>query len=56
MFFLYTSIGTPLIKKPGLDAEILKNYRPVSNLSFCLKLLKRSLYLVLFRTLRRCHY
>ena len=29
-----SSIVTPLIKKPGLDAEILKIYRPVSNLSF----------------------
>ena len=29
-----SSIVTPLIKKPGLDAEILKNYRPVSNFSF----------------------
>ena len=29
-----SSIVTPLIKKPGLDAEILKNYRPVSNLFF----------------------
>ena len=44
-----SSIVIPL-KKPGLDGEILKNYRPVSNLSFCLKLLKRSLHLVLFRT------
>ena len=30
---------TPLIKKIILDAEILKNYRPVSNLSFLSKLI-----------------
>ena len=29
-----SSIVIPLIKKPGLDRETLKNYRPVSNLSF----------------------
>ena len=29
-----SSIVIPLIKKPGLDTEMLKNYRPVSNLSF----------------------
>ena len=34
-----SSIVTPLIKKPGLDAEILKNYRPVSNLSFLSKVI-----------------
>ena len=32
---------TPLIKKIILDAEILKNYRPVSNLSFLFKLIER---------------
>ena len=31
----------PLLKKPGLDANILKNYRPVSNLPFVSKLLER---------------
>ena len=29
-----SSIVIPLIKKPGLDREMLENYRPVSNLSF----------------------
>ena len=28
---------SPLIKKQGLDSEILKNYRPVANLSFISK-------------------
>ena len=32
---------TPLIKKPGLDAEILKNYRPVSKLSFLSKVIEK---------------
>ena len=35
------SFLTPLIKKIILDAEILKNYRPVSNLSFLSKLIER---------------
>ena len=33
----------PLIKKPGLDPEILKNYRPVANLSFLSKVLERAI-------------
>ena len=32
---------TPLLKKAILDSEILKNYRPVSNLSFLSKLIER---------------
>ena len=32
---------TPLIKKIILDVEILKNYRPISNLSFLSKLIER---------------
>ena len=31
----------PLLKKQGLDPEILKNYRPVSNLSFLSKVLEK---------------
>jgi len=31
----------PLLKKPGLDVEILKNYRPVSNSCFLSKLLEK---------------
>ena len=33
---------TPLLKKTGLNKEVLKNYRPVSNLSFASKLLERA--------------
>ena len=32
-----SAIISPLIKKQGLDSEILKNYRPVANLSFISK-------------------
>jgi len=31
----------PLLKKPGLDENVLKNYRPVSNLSFLSKCIER---------------
>ena len=34
-------IVTPLLKKSTLDPDILKNYRPVSNLSYISKLLER---------------
>jgi len=32
---------TPLLKKPGLDREVLSNYRPITNLSFISKVLER---------------
>ena len=38
---LKSAFVTPLIKKLTLDCEILKNYRPVSNLSFISKLIER---------------
>ena len=31
----------PLLKKPGLDSDILKNYRPVSNLPFVSKVVEK---------------
>ena len=34
-----SSIVILFIKKPGLDREMLKNYRPVSNLSFLSKVI-----------------
>ena len=34
-------IVSPLLKKPSLDKEILKNYRPVSNLPFLSKVLEK---------------
>ena len=36
-----SSIVIPLIKKPGLDREMLNNYRPVSNLSFLSKVIEK---------------
>ena len=38
---LKVAFVSPLIKKLTLDCEILKNYRPVSNLSFLSKLIER---------------
>ena len=38
---LKSAIICPLLKKPGLDSEILKNYRPVSNLSFISKVVEK---------------
>ena len=35
------AIVTPLIKKPSLDKNVLKNYRPVSNLPFISKILEK---------------
>ena len=36
-----SSIVIPLIKKPGLDSEVLKNYRPVFNLLFLSKIIEK---------------
>jgi hypothetical protein len=36
-----TAVVKPLLKKPSLDPNNLKNYRPVSNLSFFSKVLKK---------------
>ena len=35
------ALVTPLLKKPSLDAELLSNYRPVSNLAFLSKVLEK---------------
>ena len=39
---LKSAIVKPLLKKSTLDPEIFKNYRPVSNLSFVSKVIKKS--------------
>ena len=41
------AIITPVIKSSSLDRESLKNYRPVSSLSFLSKILEKTLYLQL---------
>ena len=38
---LKSAIVKPLLKKPVLDQEILKNFRPVSNLSFVSKVIEK---------------
>ena len=38
---LKTDLIRPLLKTPGLDKEVLKNYCPVSNLSFISKVLEK---------------
>ena len=38
-----SSIIFPLIKKQGLDPVILKNYRPVANLSFISKIIEKAI-------------
>ena len=38
---LKSAIVKPLLKKPSADPEILKNYRPVSNLSFISKIIEK---------------
>ena len=38
-----SAIISPLIKKQGLDSEILKNYRPVANLSFISKIIENAI-------------
>ena len=36
------ALVTPLLKKPSLDKDVLKNYRPVSNLSFLSKVVEKA--------------
>ena len=38
-----SAIISPLIKKQGLDSEILKNYRPVANLSFISNIIEKAI-------------
>ena len=40
---LKSAIATPLIKKQSLDPDVLKNYRPVSNLSYISKVIEKEL-------------
>ena len=35
------AVVTPILKKPGLDPDDAKNYRPISNLSYMSKLVER---------------
>ena len=44
---LKQALETPILKKPGLDANDIRNFRPVSSLPFILKTLKKVVYLQL---------
>ena len=44
---LKQALVTPILKKQGLDANDLRNFRPVSNLPFVLKILERVVLLQL---------
>ena len=46
-----SSIVIPLIKNPGLDREMLKNYRPVSNLPFLSKVIEKVISIRILRIL-----
>ena len=51
------ALVTPLLKKDDLDPEVLKNYRPVSNLSFLSKVLERvvAARLTTYMTINQLH-
>ena len=38
---LKEAVLTPLLKKPSLDHEVFKNYRPISNLAFISKICEK---------------
>ena len=38
---LSESIITPILKKHNLDADLLKNYRPISNIEFLSKIIEK---------------
>ena len=41
------AVISPLLKKPNLDVNELKNYRPVSNLPFLSKIIEKAVALQL---------
>ena len=45
------SVIVPLIKEPGLDDEILKNYRPVANLTCLTKVIEKVIALQIYEHL-----
>ena len=44
---LKQALLTPILKKPGLDANDLRNFRPISSLPFVSKILERAVHLQL---------
>ena len=51
--FCKSSVIIPLIKKPGLDNEILKNYRPVANLPFLSKAIEKAIAIQIYKHLSK---
>ena len=49
---LKTAVVKPLLKKPSLDKNLLKNYRPISNLPFLSKILQKVVLCTLFSDLQ----
>ena len=45
---LKNTVITPLLKKAGLDPEVLKNYRPISNILYISKMIERGVLGQLF--------
>ena len=52
---LKTAIVRPLLKKPSLDCEVYKNYRPVSNLYFLSKTIERAIAAQITKHLKENH-
>ena len=52
---LKTALVKPLLKKPGLDPNVLSNYRPISNLPFLSKVIERAVAIRLTSYLDRNH-
>ena len=48
---LKEAVISPILKKSSLDPEVLKNYRPVSNLGYASKLIERVVAFALHRAL-----
>ena len=48
-----SSVIIPLIKKPVLDSEVLKNYRPVANLPFLSKVIEKAIAIQIHKIFQR---
>ena len=48
-----TAIVKPLLKKPSLDQDDLKNYRPISNLPFLSKVAEKTRFVLTLRVSKR---
>ena len=48
-----SSVIIPLTKKPGLDSEVLKNYRPVANLPFLSKVIEKAIAIQIHKHLSK---